>query len=164
MKSMLFAFGIFALVAGANLAVVKTVDACGCCAKPAVAPASVAPSCHAATDAKGPVNCPNCAVAVLADEKAAPAAKDAPAAKEVTLDGTIQCAKCSLKETKQCTTAIVVKEGDKNVTYYFADKGNGESYHENVCGGGKAAGTVTGKAFEKDGKMWITPTKVAYKK
>jgi hypothetical protein len=107
---------------------------------------------------------PGMANAAMADEKPAAAAKDAPAAKEVTLEGTIQCAKCSLKETKTCTTAIVVKEGDKNVTYYFADKGNGESYHENVCGGGKEAGTVTGKAFKKDGKMWITPTKVAYKK
>ncbi len=104
-------------------------------------------------------------LALLAGSTLAVAAEDKPAAtKEVTLEGTIQCAKCSLKQAKECTNAIVVKEGEKNVTYFFADKGNGESYHEMVCGGGKEQGTVTGKVAEKDGKMWITPTKVAYKK
>ena len=43
--------------------------------------------------------------------------------KEMTLKGTILCAKCALKETKTCTTAIVVKEGDKGVTYYFKERG-----------------------------------------
>ncbi len=104
------------------------------------------------------------AAMAMSEDKPAAAAKDAPAAKEVTLTGTIMCAKCSLKETKKCTTAIVVKEGDKSVTYYLADKGNAESYHEKVCGTGKEPGTVTGSAFEKDGKMWVTPTKVAYTK
>ena len=41
-----------------------------------------------------------------------------------TLKGTILCAKCELKETKECTTAIQVKEGGKTVTYYFDDKGD----------------------------------------
>jgi len=92
-------------------------------------------------------------------------AGSAPAAdKEVTLKGTILCAKCVLKETKQCTTAIVVKEEGKDVTYYFKDKGNKEDYHEAVCGGGKKEGTVTGVVTEKDGKKWITPKKVEYTK
>ena len=47
--------------------------------------------------------------------------------KEVTLKGTILCAKCELKEAKKCTTAIVVKEDGKDVTYYFNDKGAKES-------------------------------------
>ena len=83
--------------------------------------------------------------------------------KEVQLDGTIVCAKCGLKETKKCVTAIQVQEGEKTVTYYFADKGNDESYHEEVCGGAKKEGTVKGTVMERDGKKWIKPTEVSYK-
>ena len=84
--------------------------------------------------------------------------------KEVTLKGEILCAKCELKEAKKCTTAIVVKEDGKDITYYFKDKGNKETYHEDVCGGGRKEGTVTGTVTEKDGKKYITPSKVEYAK
>ena len=84
--------------------------------------------------------------------------------KEVTLKGEILCAKCELKEAKRCTTAIVVKEDGKDITYYFKDKGNKETYHEDVCGGGRKEGTVTGTVTEKDGKKYITPSKVEYAK
>jgi hypothetical protein len=86
--------------------------------------------------------------------------------KDVTLKGTILCAKCALKEkdVKKCTTAIQVKEGAKTVTYYFLDKGHAEDYHEAVCGGDRQAGTVTGTVSEKGGKKYITPKKVAYAK
>ena len=81
---------------------------------------------------------------------------------EVTLKGTLMCGKCALKETKKCTTVIQVKEGDKTVTYYLDDKGHGEEYHENVCGGDKKEGTVIGTVTEKDGKKWIKPSKVEF--
>ena len=84
--------------------------------------------------------------------------------KEVTLKGTITCSKCGLKETEDCGNAIVVKDGDKEVTYYFKDKGAKESYHEPVCGGGRKDATVTGVVSEKDGKKWVTPSKVVYAK
>jgi hypothetical protein len=84
--------------------------------------------------------------------------------KEVTLKGEICCAKCELKEAKKCTTVIVVKQGDKEVTYFFQDNGNKETYHEEVCGGGRKEGTVTGTVSEKDGKKWIKPSKVEYTK
>src|SRR5262249_18833934 len=84
--------------------------------------------------------------------------------KEVTLKGTILCAKCALKEAKKCQTAIQVKEGGKEVTYYFDDKGAQENYHENVCGGDRKEGTVIGTVAEKDGKKWIKPSKVEYVK
>jgi hypothetical protein len=82
--------------------------------------------------------------------------------KESTFKGTILCAKCALKETKECTTAIVVKEGEKKLTYYFKDKGVKEGYHEEVCGGDRKEGSVTGTVLEKDGKKWISPKKVEY--
>jgi hypothetical protein len=82
--------------------------------------------------------------------------------KEVILKGTIVCARCALKETTKCANAIVVKDGAKEVTYYFKDKGNKESYHEEVCGGARKQGMVTGTVSEKDGKKWIIPSKVEY--
>jgi len=84
------------------------------------------------------------------------------AAKEVTLKGEIMCAKCELKEGSKCATVIRVKEDGKDVTYYFKDKGSKEEYHESVCGGGTKEGTVIGTVTEKNGKKWITPTKVEY--
>ncbi len=84
--------------------------------------------------------------------------------KQITLKGEILCAKCALNETKKCTTAIVVKEEGKNVVYYFNDKGNKEDYHEEVCGGARKQGTVTGLVVVKEGKKWITPKKVEFAK
>jgi len=85
---------------------------------------------------------------------------------ETKLTGTLVCAKCKLKAegVKKCTNALQVKEGEKTVTYFLEDKGNGESYHEDVCGGGEKANvTVTGKVSEKDGKKWVKPSKVETK-
>lgn len=85
--------------------------------------------------------------------------------KEVTLKGTIMCAKCALKESKKCQNAIQVKEdGEKTVTYYLDDKGMKERYHETVCGGEKKEGTVTGTVSMKDGRQVIKPSKVEYAK
>jgi hypothetical protein len=94
-------------------------------------------------------------------------ADDKPGAgKEVTLKGSILCAKCALKDkgVKKCTTAIQVKENGKDVVYYLDDKGMKEEYHEAVCGGEKKEGTVKGVVTEKDGKKWIKPSKVEYAK
>ncbi len=94
-------------------------------------------------------------------------AEDKPADKEVKLTGTLVCAKCNLKleGVKKCTNALLVKDGDKTVTYLIADKGNDEDYHEDVCGGAAKPGvTVTGVVSEKDGKKWVKASKVDIKK
>jgi hypothetical protein len=82
--------------------------------------------------------------------------------KVVTLKGEIMCAKCELKEGGKCQTIIQVKEDGKEVTYYLKDKGAKEEYHESVCGGGRKEGVVKGTVTEKNGKKWITPSKVEY--
>lgn len=85
--------------------------------------------------------------------------------KESKLTGTLVCGKCMLKQTPKCSNVLQVKEGDKVVNYFLDDKGNGEAYHEGVCGGEKVEGvTVTGTVTEKDGKKFIKPTKVETKK
>ena len=81
-----------------------------------------------------------------------------PKAKEETLKGTIVCTKCELGETDACGTAIKVKVDDKDVVYYFADKGKSEKYHAKICQS-PGKGSVTGVVSEKDKKKWITPSK-----
>jgi hypothetical protein len=81
--------------------------------------------------------------------------------KDVKLTGTLMCGKCSLKLTTRCSNVLQVKEGDKTVNYFIDDKGNGEPYHEGVCGDGKIQGVVVaGTVTEKDGKKWVKATKV----
>ena len=103
------------------------------------------------------------AVAAVAWSGFATVAADEPA-KEVKLTGTLVCGKCSLKTTAKCSNVLQVKDGDKVVNYFLEDKGNGEPYHEGVCGGDKVEGvTVTGVVTEKDGKKSIKPSKVVTK-
>jgi RecG-like helicase len=80
--------------------------------------------------------------------------------KEVTLKGTITCAKCDLKKEKACTTVIVVKEDGKDVVYYL-DRKSGKANHKQICQSPKE-GTVKGKVSEKDGKKVITASKVTF--
>ena len=82
--------------------------------------------------------------------------------KEVTLKGTLFCAKCELKETPKCANAIKVKEDGKDVVYYFKDMGAKEGYHKDFCQG-PVDGSVKGVVSEKDGKKYITPAKEGVK-
>jgi hypothetical protein len=83
---------------------------------------------------------------------------------EVTLKGTILCARCALKESAKCQTAIQIQEGDKVITYYLDDRGDRETYHDPVCGGERKQGSVVGKAFDREGRKYVTPSKVEYAK
>ena len=80
---------------------------------------------------------------------------------EKTLKGTITCAKCDLKKEAKCATVIKVKEGDKDVVYYF-DTDSHKKNHKEVCTTPKE-GTVTGTVAEKDGKKTVTVKKVEIK-
>ena len=82
--------------------------------------------------------------------------------KEVTLKGEVACAKCLLKKESECIAAIVVKDGDKEEIYYF-DKDSQEKHGKDCCTEKKMA-KITGTTVEKDGKKWITVTKVEYEK
>jgi hypothetical protein len=84
--------------------------------------------------------------------------------KEVTLKGEIACAKCTYHLADKCGTAISVKEDGKDVTYILIDKGMQEKYYEGLCGGDKKQATVSGTVTTKDGKKYVTPTKVEVEK
>jgi hypothetical protein len=79
--------------------------------------------------------------------------------KEVTLKGTICCAKCELKldGVKECATVIQVKDGDKSIVYFF-DADTSKATMKEICKAGKK-GTVKGTVSEKDGKKTITVSK-----
>ena len=83
----------------------------------------------------------------------------ASAADAKTLTGEGKCAKCALKETKECQNTVTVKEGDKSVTYYLVHNDVSKEFHENICKGAKKV-KATGTVKEVDGKMQLTPTKI----
>ena len=75
----------------------------------------------------------------------------------VTVEGKIVCAKCSLHadDAKECQNVLVV---DASTQYYVVKNDVSEQYGH-ACKGEKAA-VVTGTVAEKDGKKWITATKM----
>ncbi len=83
-----------------------------------------------------------------------------PAAADTTVSGNVVCAKCTLKkaDAKQCQDVLVVKDGDKTTEYYITKNAVSEKFGH-TCTGSKPA-SVTGSVETKDGKTWITPTKM----
>jgi hypothetical protein len=79
---------------------------------------------------------------------------------EKTLKGTITCAKCDLGKETKCATVIKVKDGDTDVVYYF-DAAGDKKYHGKICQT-PTEGSVVGKVSEKNGKHWVTVTKVEW--
>jgi hypothetical protein len=88
------------------------------------------------------------------------------AAADATLSGSVMCAKCTLKkaDAKECQDVLVVKDADGKMTkeYYITKNAVLEKFGH-TCRGEKPA-TVTGDVAEKDGKTWITATKMEEKK
>jgi hypothetical protein len=82
-------------------------------------------------------------------------------AKPVTLHGKIACAMCVLKVdgAKECQSVLVVESEGKEPMHYYLVKNEAAKEYAHTCGGAKEA-VVTGMVAEKDGKMWITATKV----
>lgn len=82
------------------------------------------------------------------------------AAAPVTLTGNISCAKCTLhaEGAKECQNVLVVKDGDATKQYYVEANAVAKEFGH-ACKGEKAA-VVTGVVSEKDGKTWISPTKM----
>jgi hypothetical protein len=94
-----------------------------------------------------------------AEPKPAKPAAAKPAGKEVTLTGTLGCAKCAFKEAKACQNVLKVKEGGKEVSYTLAKNAVSEENHEAVCSGTKPA-TVTGTVSEEGGKKILTASAI----
>jgi hypothetical protein len=80
---------------------------------------------------------------------------------EMTVTGKVMCAKCSLKkaDATKCQDVLVTKDEDGKVTHYYIAKTDASRAFGHVCQSEKAA-VVTGTVEEKDGKMWIAPSKM----
>ncbi len=81
------------------------------------------------------------------------------AAGEETLNGTIMCAKCSLKKAADCQDVLVTKDAAGKVGEYYIEKNDVAKAYGHTCQGEKPA-LVTGTVTEKDGKKWITASKM----
>ncbi len=84
-----------------------------------------------------------------------------PAGDETTMTGKVMCAKCSLKkaDASKCQDILVTKGDDGKVTHYYIAKTEASKAFGHVCQSEKAA-VVTGTIEEKDGKKWISPSKM----
>ena len=87
------------------------------------------------------------------------------AADDVTLTGKVVCAKCMLQraDAKECQNVFVVTdEGGKTSEYYVVNNEVAKQFGH-ACKTEKPA-VVTGQVTEKDGKTWITASKMEEKK
>lgn len=80
----------------------------------------------------------------------------ATAGEEKTLSGKVVCAKCTLKkaDASKCQDVLVVEGAE-----YYVEKNAVSEKFGHVCSNSKTA-VVTGAVAEKDGKKWITPSKM----
>lgn len=79
-----------------------------------------------------------------------------------TLEGIVCCAKCELKVEGQtkCHTVIKVKDGDKDVVYWF-DADSSKKHHAKICTT-PTKGKVTGTVGKDGDKKTIKVTKVEF--
>ena len=90
-------------------------------------------------------------------------------AAEQTLEGTLVCAKCYLKkaDAKECQDVLLVdapdgkKDGKK--TEYYISKNTVAKESGEVCTM-QVKARVTGTVSQKDGKTWLTPSKIEKQK
>jgi hypothetical protein len=78
----------------------------------------------------------------------------------VSLTGDLVCAKCTLAkaDAKDCQDVLVVAAGDATKEYYLVKNEVAKAFGH-ACMGKKPA-AVTGSVEEKDGKQWLTATKI----
>ena len=83
------------------------------------------------------------------------------AAEEVTLSGTLMCAKCQMKkaDASECQDVLVVKSDSGETKEYYVAKNAALKDAGHQCKS-EAKATVTGEVTEKDGKMWIAASKI----
>jgi len=82
-------------------------------------------------------------------------------AADETLKGDMVCAKCFLKklDAKECQDVLLVKNATGEPTEYYVTKNDVAKESGEACTT-KIPATVTGTVSEKDGRKWITATKI----
>jgi hypothetical protein len=85
-------------------------------------------------------------------------------AAEETFSGTVMCAKCTLKkaDATACQDVLIVKSASGPATELYIVKNDVATKFGHVCSGETPA-MVVGAVAEKDGKKWITASKMEKK-
>ncbi len=77
----------------------------------------------------------------------------------VTITGEGKCAKCALKETKECQNVIQTEKDGKKVNYFLVANDVSKEFHGKLCKESKKV-RATGTIKEVDGKLELTATKI----
>src|SRR6266496_6319628 len=93
---------------------------------------------------------------VVAVWLAAMTVRTLPANESITITGEGKCAKCALKETKECQNVIQTEKDGKTVNYYLVANDVSKDFHGKLCKETKKV-TATGTVKEVDGKLQLTP-------
>jgi hypothetical protein len=82
-------------------------------------------------------------------------------AAEVTHTGVMLCAKCALKkaDAHECQDVLIVTAANGDKTEYYVTK-NAVSEQAGEACTLEVKARITGEVSEKDGKKWITPSKI----
>jgi Family of unknown function (DUF6370) len=85
----------------------------------------------------------------------------APVAVDETLKGTLVCAQCGLKkaDAHECQDVLLVEDGKGGTAEYYITKNDVAEKAGEACTL-KIPATVTGTVSQKDGKTWLTPSKI----
>ena len=83
------------------------------------------------------------------------------AADEVTLKGEMVCAKCYLNkpDAKECQDVLLVKDAKGATAEYYVTKNKVSQESGEACTQVIPA-TIVGSVSEKDGRKWITASKI----
>jgi hypothetical protein len=82
-------------------------------------------------------------------------------AEEKTYEGTLVCAKCYLKkpDAKECQDVLLVPAKSGAKTEYYIQKNDVAEKAGEACTT-EVKARVTGTVSQKDGKTWLTPSKI----
>jgi hypothetical protein len=80
-----------------------------------------------------------------------------------TITGEGACAKCILKETKECQLTVTAEEGGKPVTYYLTENQVAKDFGSQLCKERRKI-QVSGTVKIVDGKHMLDPTKIEFAK
>jgi hypothetical protein len=80
---------------------------------------------------------------------------------EETFKGTLVCAQCGLRkaDAHECQDVLLVEDGKGGTAEYYITKNDVATKAGEACTL-KIPATVTGTVSEKDGKTWLTPSKI----
>jgi hypothetical protein len=78
-----------------------------------------------------------------------------------TFKGTLVCAQCELKkpDAHECQDVLLVDDGKGGTAEYYITKNEVAEKAGEACTL-KIPATVTGTVAQKDGKTWLTPSKI----